>query len=557
MNPASAPRILGAVKTAQDISNGYNRWVIHTPLTSRPLATAGTALLLLAACGSLALISGGAPLPSRKSHKAANDLARFGARVQTVLARPPALKASFGLLVEDADTGATLYQRNADSYFAPASTTKLFTTSFALSTLGPGYRFHTTLSSSAMPGLAGILPGDLVLTSCGDPSLSNRVYPYAKKTEREGPPDAALAAMVDAVSARGVRQVRGDVVADASCFPGDPFPDGWELEDVKFSYGAAVSAIVINDNQLTGELSPGSAAGEVPTLLIEPEAGYYHPAIHAVTAPAGATTQLDAHWLPGSRDINITGAIALGATPIHLEFGNPQPVEFAAALLKRLLEQHGITVSGVARPEYQSLGPSSASSPQILAEHISPPLSEIVMVVNKASENLYAELLLRAAANAASGAAPLTLSQALAAEMEFLQQAGVNPEDVLLADGSGLSRRDLVTPRAELAILRYISRQSWRKALLASLPVAGEDGTLRKQMRDPVFAGRIRAKTGSLEHSKALAGYATTLSGRHLRFAMFLDDFDGTAAEADGALDAIAQAMVEEIGSRRPHGRRR
>jgi serine-type D-Ala-D-Ala carboxypeptidase/endopeptidase (penicillin-binding protein 4) len=500
----------------------------------------------MVARGGAALLAG-APDGPVKTRATGKDLVRFSARVERVLAGPPAQKSFVGLLIEDADTGDTLYELNADRYFAPASTTKLFTTSFALSTLGAEYRFRTTLNSSAAPGPGGILTGDLVLSSCGDPSLSNRGYPYVKQTQREGSPERVLAEMVQAAAARGLKQVRGDAVADASCFPNEPFPNGWELEDLKFGYGAAVSAIVVNDNQLSGELSPAATAGAAPTVQIEPDADYFRLTIRAVTAPPGSPNHLVANWLPGSRNIEITGTVPLYAKPVHLDFGNPQPVEFAAALMKHLLEERGIGVSGVARPEFESPGPGLLPAPQILAEHISPPLSDIIAVVNKASENLYAELLLRAAGRAAAGSA--ALDKVLDAEREFLKHAGVGVRDALLFDGSGLSRRNLVTPRAELTILRYIStHQSWGNVLVASLPVAGEDGTLMNQMRSQAVAGRIHAKTGSLEHSKALAGYATTLSGRHLRFAMFMDNYDATPAEADAALDAIAEAMVEEIG---------
>src|SRR5580658_4374330 len=134
----------------------------------------GVALLLMVARGGAALLAG-APDGPVKARATGKDLVRFNARVERALAGPPARKSFVGLLIEDADTGDTLYELNADRYFAPASTTKLFTTSFALSTLGAEYRFRTTLNSSAAPGPGGILTGDLVLSSCGDPSLSNRV----------------------------------------------------------------------------------------------------------------------------------------------------------------------------------------------------------------------------------------------------------------------------------------------------------------------------------------------------------------------------------------------
>jgi D-alanyl-D-alanine carboxypeptidase/D-alanyl-D-alanine-endopeptidase (penicillin-binding protein 4) len=196
------------------------------------------------------------------------DIARFRARVERVLADEHASEAYWGVLVADRDTGRTLYELNADHYFAPASNAKVFVTAFALATLGPDYRFHTTLEAKAALGPDGRLSGDLTLVGRGDPDLSNRKLPYAGKVERDGPVEKVLAEMAGAAVERGLREVDGDIVGDDSYFPYDPDPAGWNVGDLFFTFGAPVSAIAFNENAFSVEVGPGARAGDPATLIV-------------------------------------------------------------------------------------------------------------------------------------------------------------------------------------------------------------------------------------------------------------------------------------------------
>ena len=186
------------------------------------------------------------------------DVERFRQRADAALSAAGPDKGAWGVLVTDAATGEVLYSRNADGYFMPASNAKLFTTALALATLGPDYRVRTTVASSGTIDANGVLNGDLVLIGRGDANLSNRKFPYDKKEERDGPPEKVLAEFADAVAARGVKEVTGDVIADDSMFQHEQFPSGWLVDDILWSYGAAVSAIAVNDNTFTLEVRPAS-----------------------------------------------------------------------------------------------------------------------------------------------------------------------------------------------------------------------------------------------------------------------------------------------------------
>ncbi len=473
------------------------------------------------------------------------DVAAFAARVESLLTKPGAAKGHWGVLVVDAETGEQLYARNSERFFLPASNAKLFTTALALATLGPDYRFRTTLETRGTLDSYGRLRGDLVLVGRGDPNLSNRKFPFVKKEEREGPPEKVLAELVDGLAARGVQQIEGDIVADESFFKAERYPSGWEIDDMLWSYGAAISALAVNDNVIILELRPGAREGDPLWFGVEPSAGYYTIQNEARTGAKGSERKLEVRREPGSKLIYVGGTMPLDAQPHKLEIAVEDPAEHAAVLLKRLLEARGVRVYGEPRArQTPDPGPSAAT---VLAEHISLPLIEDVRLTNKISQNLHAELLLRVAAREKAGATDL--EAALVFAQDFFLRAGIPEGDVILSDGSGLSRRDLVTPQAVVSLLAYVARQPWAEAFRSTLPVPGEDGTLADRMKNTAASGHVWAKTGSVEHANALSGYATTLRGEKLLFALFgnqhaLKNHDGTAV-----LDAICVAMVEELGS--------
>jgi D-alanyl-D-alanine carboxypeptidase/D-alanyl-D-alanine-endopeptidase (penicillin-binding protein 4) len=477
------------------------------------------------------------------------DVARFRQRVETALSASGPDKGFWGVLVTEAATGEVLYARNAGDYFTPASDAKLFTTALALATLGPEFRIRTTISTTGTLDANGLLSGDLVLTGRGDPNLSNRKFPYEKKIEHDGPPEKALAALADAVVARGVKELAGGVIADDSLFQLERFPSGWTIDDMLWSYGAAVSAVAVNDNTFTLALRPGEREGDAATYTVEPASDFYTVENSVRTSAHGSEENLAVAREPGSRTIRVSGTMPAGAQPRRLTIAIEEPAEYAAALLARLLEARGIKIHGVARARHAGdpapSGPNG-SAETVLAERKSEPLAEEIRHVNKNSLNLHAELLLLLAAHERSGAT--TREEAVKFAADFYKAAGIADGDVVLSDGSGLSRRDLVTPRAIVQMLNYAAAQPWGEIYRSSLPIAGEDGTLSERMKNAAAEGRIFAKTGTVEHVVALSGYATTSRGAHLIFSILGNNNSLRAQAADAVLDAIAKAMVEELG---------
>lgn len=503
----------------------------------------------------VALFAGIAAAQEAPEAKPRADVSRFGARVEAALGEARAGKGFWGVLVIDADTGETLYALNAQRYFAPASSAKLFTTALAMATLGPSYRFRTTIETRGAVDASGRLRGDLVLVGRGDPNLSNRRFPFNKQIERDGPPEKVLAELAGAVVARGVRQIEGDIIADDSYFASERFPSGWTIDDMMWSYGAAVSALAVQDNTISLTIGPGEREGDPAHIEVAPWAGDYRFQNEVRTGAAGSDWKPEVARAPGSRLFALRGTIPLRAEPRTLSVAVEEPAEHAAQLLLRLLEARGVRVYGEARARHLSRGESSdvrdtsSGGPAVLAEHISVPLAEALRLANKISQNLHAELLLRVAAREKTGAT--TTEAALQFAQDFFKSIGIAEGDVVLFDGSGLSRRNLVTPQAEVKLLQYVAQQPWAAAFRSTLPVAGEDGTLAERMKNTAAAGRIRAKTGTLEHANALAGYAATVRGEKLIFAI-LGNNHNLRGDASTVVDAVCVAMVEELGAPPP-----
>ena len=239
------------------------------------------------------------------------------------------------------------------------------------------------------------------------------------------------------------------------------------------------------------------------------------------------------------------------------------PARIAGETLKELLEERGVRVTGSVRvqhapppysnaagvPQAPPAGESASEQPPavIFAEHLSPPLLESIRLTNKISQNLHAELFLRTVGREKIGIG--STAAGLAAEKAFLKSAGIDSGGVILSDGSGLSRDDLVTPRALVGVLSYSARQPWGMDFISTLPVAGTDGTLENRMKNTAASGHIQAKTGSLEHVHAMSGYATTLRGENLVFAFFANNDAVHGPDAAKAIDALGVAMVEILGT--------
>jgi D-alanyl-D-alanine carboxypeptidase/D-alanyl-D-alanine-endopeptidase (penicillin-binding protein 4) len=246
---------------------------------------------------------------------------------------------------------------------------------------------------------------------------------------------------------------------------------------------------------------------------------------------------------PGSHLVVVKGTLPARSTPRKLVLAIEEPAQHAAATLKRLLEERGVKIAGAARARHELA--KMPDDPTVLAEHVSVPLGDAVKLVNKISQNLHTEMLLRTVAR--QHGVWNTPDDLMKTPAEFYAAAGIAAGDVIQTDASGLSRHDLVTPRAIVSLLAFAQKQPWFAVYYASLPVAGVDGTLEDRMKNTPAAGRIHAKTGSVEHVRTLSGFAETPGGRRLIFSFLSNNQGGKGREAADALNGLCVAMIEEF----------
>jgi D-alanyl-D-alanine carboxypeptidase/D-alanyl-D-alanine-endopeptidase (penicillin-binding protein 4) len=485
-----------------------------------------------------------------------DDLAK---RIDAILSRPDIARGFWGIEIEDLDTGRVLYSRDADKLFTPASNTKLFTTAAALALIGPDYTFRTTVESAAAPDKYGRLSGDLVLVGRGDPNLSGRSLPYNLKTERPFPPEHVLEELADQLVARGVKVIDGDLIADDSFFIDERFGQGWSQGDLAWAWGAPVSALAVNDNVVYLNIFPAERVGERAFISITPFTDYYRIENRVVTSPAGSgARKVFVQRQPGSKRIEVWGNIPLDDAGAGEALAIEEPAEFCARLFRELLAKRGVVLYGQTRARHKSmasLGTTSVTTgapfgaggetqpvPQpsvVLAEHRSMPLGVDIRVINKVSQNLHAEMLLRLLGRekgtSASAAGGLEVLRG------FLLQADLRTEEYAFYDGSGLSRQNLVSPRAIVKLLRYAATQGWGAAFIESLPLAGVDGTLAARFKSLPAAAILHAKTGTLDHVNILSGYLITARGRRLVFSIAGNNNTLTRMKANATIDEIVR----------------
>lgn len=473
-------------------------------------------------------------------------------RIERLLDSSAVVRSAFwGIRVVELDGGRTLYETNPERFFVPASNTKLFTTALALTRLGPDFRFQTRVLADSAPDAAGCVRGPLILAGGGDPNLSGRAIPYRMGLSASAPL-GPVEDLANQVAARGVRRVLGGIVGDDSWYVRQPYPEGWAIDDPLYEFGAPVSALSINDNTVELAVRPGTRPGDPASISLDPPVEYYAIDNRVRTAPAGTPRRIRLERDPGSRQVRLWGDISPRDRGESFPLGIEDPAEYAALAFRQALEARGIVVEGgvSTRHLFPSGVPDSRDVPEPgdsgaveLARRVSAPLIEDLRITDKVSQNLHAELALRAVGRARRGAGSL---EAGLAEMEdFLAEAGIEAGSYSFNDGSGLARLNLVSPAAVVRLLTFMFRSPSRESWISLLPVAGQDGTLSSRFGDGPGAGRIFAKTGTVTHVSALSGYARRPDGAWLAFSILVNNYNGRAAEVRGVMDRICTLMVE------------
>ena len=456
-------------------------------------------------------------------------MAALAAEVDSALADPAFARASWGVVVQSLDNGQVLYRRNAERLFLPASDLKLLTAAAALLRLGADFRYRTVVLARGARR-ADTLAGDLVVAGSGDPSL-------LLDTARGAPdPLASLRPWADSLQARGIRVVQGRVTGDATAFVGPPLGPGWAWDDLDAEYSAPVAALQFNESVAYLLAVPGRSPGEPVRVGLLPRSTPLRVFTTATTA-ARDSSAAALRWsrAPFGDSVMVTGSLPAGRDTVRLPLSVPDPSHYFETSLAEALAGRSVAVAG------QSLA-APAGAPDTLFAWMSPPLAAVLPLFLKPSQNQIGETLLRTLGAQLAGAGSTDSGRAVLGRA--LSDLGVPPDAYVLADGSGLSRYDLVAPDAIAQVLFAMHVRPDFQAFYDALPIAGVDGTLATRLRLTAAAGNARAKTGSLTGVRTLAGYVATADGEHLLFVLLANNFTVPQRVVEAAQDRIVERLA-------------
>jgi D-alanyl-D-alanine carboxypeptidase/D-alanyl-D-alanine-endopeptidase (penicillin-binding protein 4) len=473
-------------------------------------------------------------------------LAELRQRLAEHIGQPKYASALWGAKIVSLDTGVTVFEKNPQKLFSPASNCKLYTVALALDRLGADYRIKTSLYAKAKPSSAGTVKGDLIVYGRGDPTINARFY--------GGDIYQALEPLVSALADAGVKRITGDLVGDESYFRGPPFGSGWVWDDLEYYYGAEISALTINDNTLQAVVAPGARIGAPCQLGLLPATDCITFRNRTETVPEGAPRSLSFYHPLCQNLLYVTGQLPLGSAARTNVVTVHNPAGLFVSFFKQALARRGIRVSGKVRTVNwldRQVQPMDYDRLVELGSVESPPLQDIARDIEKPSQNLYADLLLAHVgeklrpAYAAVGGTSEDLG--IRELNKFLAEAGIKRGEVIFEEGSGLSRDNLATPNATVTLLQFMSRNKCAQAYLDALPIAGVDGTLKNRMVGTPAAGNVRAKTGTLRWANSISGYVTTAAGEHLVFSLMINRYY-EIRPARGDLDTVVVLLASLTG---------
>jgi serine-type D-Ala-D-Ala carboxypeptidase/endopeptidase (penicillin-binding protein 4) len=478
--------------------------------------------------------AGSRPAASLERPKASRAVTELRADLNRVFGAPIMARGVWGVDIRSLDTGEPLFDLNAGRLMMPASNMKIVTLAAAADVLGWDHSFTTTLETSAIVD-GGVLEGDLLVRGGGDPTINTR----------DGRAAVVLDQWASALGAAGIKTIGGRIIGDDQLFDDEGIGPGWAWDYLQFGYAAPVGALQFNENLATLTVRPAARAGDPAEVTLTPGAGLT--IVNRVATIATGTAPVIEYRRHLDRPIlDVSGSVVAGSSPLERSVAVVNPTLFFAQSLKDGLVARGIDVTGAAADldDVAAELAGSTAERRTLVETKSPPVRDIGTVMMKVSQNLYAESLLKSIGAARGGLG--TFEGGLTAVRGALASWGVPGDAYVNADGSGLSRYNYLAAATVTAILeREYKNEHHRDPFVATLPIAGKDGTISTRMLRTRAAGNAVAKTGSISNARSLSGYVRTRDGEMLVFSILANDFVIPSA----TVNWIADLAVEHLAN--------
>ncbi|NWF88614.1 MAG: D-alanyl-D-alanine carboxypeptidase/D-alanyl-D-alanine-endopeptidase [Ignavibacteriaceae bacterium] len=458
------------------------------------------------------------------SYSTLND---FGKQMDDIFNDPNFSNAHWGVVIQSLETGEYFYKRNENKLFMPASNLKLFTSSAGLVLLGDDYRFTTNIyKRGKMDG--STLIGDIVVQGMGDPAISGRYH--------ENDVLKIFSNWADSLLELGIDEITGNIIGDDNAFDEKGLGEGWEWDYESYWYAAQSSAISFNDNCIEITIAPDIKNGGVK-IDVNPDTKYAVLVNKVSLVNDDSTTSIDIYRERGTNIITVFGTIRKSDTQKKIFATVNNPTQYSMVVLKEVLESKGIVVGGFSIDIDDLSAPIENDELTFLFSHKSPELKEIIKIINKNSQNFFAEQLMKTIGLEKKGFG--SIENGLEACNAIFQEMGINPDNMIILDGSGLSRSNLVTPKQIVSLLNFMYQHKYYLPFYNSLPIAGVDGTLANRMKGSKAENNVRAKTGFIGGVRSLSGYVNTGDNEPIVFSMIVNNFTVPLKLAENIQDLV------------------
>lgn len=442
----------------------------------------------------------------------------------------------WGIKIESLDDSDVIYENNAEQNFLPASNMKIITTAAALEILKPNYTYKTYVYKNGEISADGTLNGDLIVKGSGDPTFSYR-------SPNNNTSLSVFKRWAKDLKEKGISKINGSIIGDDSCFDNDRFGRGWTKDNELDNFSAQVSGLAFDENCIALQFIPADKIGERIVVKSVPETSAIKIINSANTGQKGIGSRLNVTREDGSNIFSVIGSLGIDSETQTATYTIDNPSVYFVTILKEVLQSEGIAITGEAIVENSGSYKKYQTPENLLTSYESPELRTIITLMNKDSLNFYAEQLFKTVGYYcySRGSFPNGEKEI----NKFLEKTGVKTNYINVADGSGLSRLNLISPDAFVKVLRYVAKSDYYSDFRKSLPISGISGTLRYRLGGKETSGKIFAKTGSIRHVSALSGYIMTQKGNTIVFSILANNFTNHPYEIIKIQDKICNLLVK------------